>query len=490
MANVKPIIVVAPENWTAIEAVVHNAVVQICAECIGFNWQQPYIPGEQSESRGSGFFVDSDGYIITTAHSVINARLIWVKMPLFGSKPLFADVVGICPDRDIALLKLRPEALKAVTQYVQAIPYLMLGNSDAVNHTDKILVLGYPLGQNNIKSSTGVISGRESGIGRTFFQITAPVNPGNSGGPVFNEQGHVIGITVSMMMNAQNIGYAIPINDVAMVLADLYKTKVVRMGMLGARFNSCDDSQAYFLGNPAPSGLYVNTVFPHSLFAQVGVQAGDMIYEFNGFRLDGSGHTMVPWTIDRVSIHDLVSRLTPGQKVAMVVYRNGTKINLEFVFEVVDPMHIHWLYPSYEKVEYEIFGGMIIMQLADNHINEFVNELPELSEYLKMENRLNPVLIVTHVIPGSYAFQTSSIHPGNIIDEINGKKVSTLPDLRAALPESVKTGFLTIKTTDNAFIVFSMNKILENELQLSKDFNYPISQTIRALIDTMKEKNT
>lgn len=488
MANVKPIIVVAPENWTSIEAIVHHAVVQICAECVGFDWQQPYIAGEQSESRGSGFFIDTDGHIITTAHSVINARLIWIRMPLFGSKPLFADVVGICPDRDIALLRLRPEALQAVTQFVQSIPHLMLGNSDAVNHTDKILVLGYPLGQNNIKSSTGVISGRESGIGKTFFQITAPVNPGNSGGPVFNEQGHVIGITVSMMMNAQNIGYAIPINDAAMVLADLYKTKLVRMGMLGARFNSCDDAQAHFLGNPTPAGLYVNTVFPNSLFAKVGVQAGDMIYEFNGFRIDGGGHTMVPWTIDRVSIHDLVSRLTPGQKVAMVIYRDGKKKDLEFIFEVIDPMHIHWLYPLHELVEYEIFGGMVIMQLADNHINEFVNELPELSEYLKVENRMNPVLLITHVIPGSYAFQTSSIHQGNIIDEINGKKVATLAALRAELPNSLKTGFLTLKTTDNAFIVFSMKKILENEMQLSKDFNYPISQTILALIDSMNKK--
>ena len=252
MANVKPIIVLAQENWSQIEALAHHAVVQVCADCVGFNWEQPYIHGEQSESRGSGFFIDAEGHIITTAHTVENARLLWIKMPLFGSKPLFADVIGICPERDVALLKLRPEALESMGQYGSAIPHLMMGNSDAVNHTDKILVLGYPMGQNNIKSSTGVISGRESGAGRTFFQITAPINPGNSGGPVFNEQGHVIGITVALMMNAQNIGYAIPINDVAMVLADLYKTKLVRTGILGVRFNACDDAQALFLGNPIP----------------------------------------------------------------------------------------------------------------------------------------------------------------------------------------------------------------------------------------------
>ncbi len=487
MANVKPIIVLAQENWTQIEALAHHAVVQVCAECVGFDWEQPYIHGEQSESRGSGFFIDGEGHIITTAHTVENARLIWIKMPSFGAKPLFADVIGICPERDVALLKLRPEVLESMGQYAGALPHLMLGNSDAVNHTDKILVLGYPMGQNNIKSSTGVISGRESGNGRTFFQITAPVNPGNSGGPVFNEQGHVIGITVSMMMYAQNIGYAIPINDVAMVLADLYKTKLVRTGILGVRFNSCDDAQALFLGNPVPAGLYVNTVFKNSLLGKAGIQEGDMLYEFNEFRLDGSGHTIAPWTVDRVSIHDLVARLTQGQKVRLVVYRNGQKHQIEFLFEITPPSPVRWVYPLHETVDYEIFGGMVFMHLADNHINAFVEELPELSEYLKMENRLSPCVLITHVIPGSYAYQIGSTRRGHIIQEVNGKKVATLEELRKELPRSLETGFLTLKMTDNTFSVFSFKKLLQLEERLAQDFKYPISSTLLALIEKMKK---
>jgi S1-C subfamily serine protease len=482
MANVKPIIVLAQENWTQIEALAHHAVVQVCSECIGFNWEQPYIHGDQSENRGSGFFIDAEGYIITTAHTVENARLIWIKMPLFGAKPLFADVVGICPERDVALLKLRPEILESMGEYATKLPHLMMGNSDAVNHTDKILVLGYPMGQNNIKSSTGVISGRESGIGRTFFQITAPVNPGSSGGPVFNEQGHVIGITVSMMINAQNIGYAIPINDIAMVLADLYKIKLVRTGILGVRFNACDDSQALFLGNPVPSGLYINTVFTNSILGKAGVQEGDMLYDFNEFRLDGSGHTIVPWTIDRVSIHDLVARLTPGQKVSLNLYRKGQKKSIEFVFEIAPPSAIRWLYPLHEHIDYEIFGGMIFMHLADNHINEFVDELPELSEYLKMENRWKSCLIITHVIPGSYAYQIGSLRRGQIIKEINGNAVSTLEQLRKELPKSLETGFLTLSTTDNTFVVFSFKNLLKFEKRLVQDFKYPLSPTLSKLI--------
>lgn len=483
MANVKPIIVLAPEQWNQIAAMAHHAVVQVCAELIGYNWEQPYVHGDQAESRASGFFIDGEGHIITTAHSIEDARLIWIKMPSLGSKPLFADVIGICPDRDVALLKLRAESIETIRQYMGAIPHLMLGNSDAVNHTDKILVLGYPLGQNNIKSSTGVISGRESGAGKTFFQITAPVNPGNSGGPIFNEQGQVIGITIAMVALAQNIGYAIPINDVAMVLADLYKTKIVRTGLLGVRFNSCTDAQALFLKNPAPSGLYINTVFKNSLLAKAGVLAGDMLYNFNGFAIDGSGHTRVPWTIDSVSIHDLVSRLTRGQKVAMTLYRTGEKKEIEFIFEITEPTAIRWLYPSHEPVEYEILGGMVIMQLADNHINAFVEHLPELSQYLKIENRLNPVLIITHVIPGSYAYQTGSIYTGQIIKAINAQSITTLDQLRKELPKSMASGFFTINSADNAFVVFSFKRLLEDEQRLVKDFRFPMSPVIKELIE-------
>lgn len=208
----------------------------------------------------------------------------------------------------------------------------MLGNSDAVNHTDKILVLGYPLGQTNIKSSTGVISGRESGMGKTFFQITAPINPGNSGGPLFNTQGAVIGMAIANVAAAQNVGYAVPVNEISMVLDALYKQKIVHTGNLGLRFNGSDDAQALFLGNPVPGGLYINTVFENSLAHQAGIKAGDMLYMFNGFAIDGHGSTVVQWTSDRVSIHDLVARLVQDQRVPIVLYRSGKRIDLEMVF--------------------------------------------------------------------------------------------------------------------------------------------------------------
>ena len=486
MAKLKPIFVMAQHEWNKIEAGVQNAVVQVCTESREFNWREPYAPGPQSESRASGFFIDDEGHLLTVTHGVENARLVWIQMPCFGAKLLFADVVGICPDRDVALLKLRKDSIAFIRQQLGAIPHLMLGSSDEVSHTDKILVLGYPLGQAHIKSSTGVISGRESGMGKTFFQITAPVNPGNSGGPIFNTSGQVIGMAVAMVAMAQNVGFAVPINEIAMVLDILHKKKIVYAGSLGLRFNASDNAQALFLGNPVPGGLYINTVFENSICAKAGILAGDMLYMFNGYRIDGHGSTMAPWTTDRVSIHDLVARLTQDQRVPMVLFRKGVQIEIEIVFSFEPSYAVYGRYPAYESIDYETIGGMVIMQLADNHIREFFNEAPELCEYLKIESKIEPKLIISHVIPGSYAYQNGSIHRGQVISHINDQPVHDLPQLRKSAIQSLKNGFFTIKTTDNMFVVLSFDYLLSDEQRLARDFNYTMSPFIQSLLEAIE----
>lgn len=486
MAKENPIFILSQDDWTQLEARVQDSVVQVCADSVPFNWQQPYSAGTSNESRGSGFFIDEHGYLLTAAHVVNSARIVWIKMIGIG-KPLFAEIVGFCPDRDVALLKLRADSIEFLKSINRKIPYLMLGNSDAIVHTDKILVLGYPLGQNSVKSSTGVISGRESGAGRSFFQITAPVNPGSSGGPIFDARGGVVGMTIAMISMAQNIGYAVPINDIAVVLADLYKNKIVRTGLIGARFNTCDDVQALYLKNPVPTGLYINTVIKDSPFDKAGVKAGDMLYVFNGFRVDGSGHAHVPWTRDRTSVHDLVSRLTDGQIVPIVIFRNGKQLDINFTFKIMPPLPIRWMYPLLESVEYEMIGGMVLMQLSENHINEFVQELPQLSQYLKQENKREPVVIVSHLIPGSMVYLNGSIRIGHIITEINGKKINVLSDLAGLLRESMQDGFFTVKTNDDVFVVFAIAQLLNDEQRLAKDFNYRLTPTIKELIKIMQQ---
>jgi len=470
------------DDWSQLQKTVHNSVVQLFAQVAEFNWLEPYKVRREYERRGSGFFINDEGYLITNAHIVNEAKTMWIQIPGFGRKPLFADVVGFCPDRDLALLRVKEKDRTFIQSQIGTIPCLSLGDSDTVERTSKVLVLGYPLGQHRMKVATGVISGRESVAGRIFLQITAPVNPGNSGGPLLDNNGNVIGVAIAASSRAQNVGYAIPINELKLVLDDLYTIPFVRRTYLGARFNYSSDEQASFLGNPLPAGFYVNKVFRNSLFEDVGVQAGDMIYEFNGYHLDAYGDAKGPWSHDRVSIFDLVSRLKIGDEISLVIYRNGKRQEVRFTFTLINPYPIRRIYPEYEKAEYELFGGMVIMQLEENHLPSLIKLMPYLVKYNKIENKVDPILVISHIMPGSYAHQLRNLMPGFTISEINGTTVKTLAQLRDALSTSVQTGFVTLKTTDDVFVVFSLKKILEQESQLAKDFVYHISPTIQALM--------
>ncbi len=482
MANPQMLLHDSGDGWLPLQDAVQNSVVQVIAQVAKFNWLEPFKVYEVGENRGSGFFIDKEGHIITNAHVIDEATKVWVHLPSLGRRSIFVDIISICPDRDLALLRVQKDELEFLRDSMREIQPLTFGDSDLIQRTERVLVLGYPLGQQRLKSSTGVISGRESGDGRSLIQITAPVNPGNSGGPLLNARGEVIGIAISMVFLAQNIGYAIPINELKIVLDDLYGKKFVRRESLGARFNFATDEMAELLGNPLPAGFYVNKVFKRSLMERAGVQEGDMIYEFNGYRLDGFGDTTAPWSYEKIAVHDLVARLKIGDPVHLVIYRKGSRIDIHFSFEESAPYPVRYMYPGYEKVEYEVIGGMVVMQLADNHLLPLLAMVPYLIRYARTENKLDPVLVITHIIPGSVAQQIRNLVPGFILQEVNGKKVGTIEQFRDAVISGAHSPYLTIKTNDCVFSVLPLAQALADEAQLSKDFAYPISPLVQELI--------
>lgn len=486
MENPQMLLQDSGDGWLQLQDAAENSVVQVIAQIAKYNWLEPYKVQEQGENRGTGFFIDKEGYIITNAHVVDEATKVWVHLPSLGRRSIFVDIVSLCPDRDLALLRVQKEELEFLRSAIGEIRPLPFGDSDLIQRTERVLVLGYPLGQHRMKSSTGVISGRESGEGRSLIQITAPINPGNSGGPLLNARGEIIGIAISMVFLAQNIGYAIPINELKIVLDDLYATRFVRRESLGARFNFATDDAARLLGNPLPVGFYVNKIFKNSLMERAGVVEGDMIYEFNGFRLDGYGDTTAPWSYEKIAVNDLVARLKIGDPVHLVIYRTGKRLDLHFNFDQSPPYPVRYMYPGYEAVEYEIIGGMVVMQLADNHLFPLLTSVPYLISYARTENKVDPVLVVTHIIPGSLAQQIHNLVPGFILKEVNGKAVGTMEQFRSAVRESVKSQFLTLKTADCIFSVLPFAQVLKDEHQLSKDFAYPISPFVQELLNNVE----
>src|SRR5579872_429286 len=255
-----PTIVTKSGLWRPIQDRVKDTVVQVFSQVAEFDFLEPYKTPNQYSGYGSAFFINDRGDLLTNAHVVNQAKAIWIQIPSLGKRIVDVEIIGISPERDLALLRLRPEGLALIKQELGSVPYLTLGDSDQVRRSDDVLALGYPLGQQSLKSTSGVISGREG----NYIQMSAAINPGNSGGPLLDAHGQVVGINSANVPDAQNVGYIIPINDVKKVLPDLYKIKLLRKPFLGVLFNSATETLTELLGNPLPGGCYVVEVVNNS----------------------------------------------------------------------------------------------------------------------------------------------------------------------------------------------------------------------------------
>lgn len=485
--------VVTKSLWRPIQEKVRDTVVQIFSQVAEFDWLQPYRTPVQYTGRGSGFFINEQGEIVTNAHVVDQALAVWIQIPSLGKKLIEAKIVGICPDRDIALLKVSEEDLKYIQQTLGRIPFLPLGDSDKAFRSDEVLVLGYPLGQESLKSTSGLVSGRE----QNRIQTNAAINGGNSGGPLLNSAGEVIGINSSKIVDTQveGVGYAIPINDLKLILPDLRKVKLLRKPFLGILSVNATEHLTSYLGNPEPGGCYVVDIVKDSPLAKAGVLPGDMIYKINGHQLDIYGEMAVPWSEDKVSIIDYISRLEIGQDVKCVIYRKGERRECTITFAHSEVLPIRNKFPGYEDIDFEVFGGMVVMELTINHLKLLISHAPGLARYTELKNQAEPVLIITHIFPNSHLYRSRTLAPGITLKEINGQPIKTLADFRASLAKGLDNNYFTIKAvdnltraSDNLLVVLPFDKILQQEAQLARDFRYPISAAVKKLFETAAQQ--
>lgn len=480
-------IVSKSEIWRPIQDRVKDTVVQVFSQIAETDLLQPYKTPGQYSAYGSAFFINEEGDLITNAHVINQAKAVWIQIPSLGKRIIDVEVVGLSPDRDLALLRVTPESLAVIRKELGRVPYLELGDSDLLRRSDEVLALGYPLGQQSLKSTSGVISGRE----HQLIQMSAAINPGNSGGPLVNVHGEVVGVNAAGIVEAQNIGYIIPINDLKIVLPDLYKIKLLRKPFLGVFFNNANESLTEFLGNPQPGGCYVVEVVKDSPLYKAGVQRGDMIYQINGHRLDVYGEMSVPWSEDKISIIDYVARLSVGEDLNLAVYRNGARKSMNVKFSKTKRPAVRKIYPGYEDLDYEVIGGMVMVQLTLNHVHMLAKNVPGLAKYMEMKNQEKPAVIVTHIFPNSQLYRSRALPIGSTVLELNGIPVETIDDVRSALKRGSGNKFLTIRAADNVsrasdniFVALPFEKVIEQEPALARDYRYALSDTVQELVRT------
>lgn len=269
------------------------------------------------QGSGSGVIISSDGYIVTNNHVVAGADKVQVTFNDRNTE--IAEVVGTDPSTDLAVLKIKASNLK----------YMELGNSDDVKLGQWVLAVGYPLNL-DATVTAGIVSakGRALGINmrqsssavESYIQTDAAVNPGNSGGPLVNTQGRLIGINAAIASptgSYAGYSYSIPSNIVEKVANDIIKHGSVQRGYLGVSLADLDDEQAEKLGLDKDEfrkskGVYVREVMKGSGADAAGIKSGDYITAINGTEVKNVPQLM-----------GLVARFHPGDKITVDYMRNG-----------------------------------------------------------------------------------------------------------------------------------------------------------------------
>ncbi|MBU4269343.1 trypsin-like peptidase domain-containing protein [Candidatus Dependentiae bacterium] len=469
-------------SWVDVQKRSKNAVVQIFTYKDIFNWVVPCQMPEQVSSAGSGFFIDDQGYIATNYHVINEAVVIKIQIPEFGQKRFSVDIVGACPYMDLALLKLSKDDFNFIKDHSGKISFLTFGDSDKISSAQSVMALGFPFGEMHIKSTNGLISSK---VSNGLIQISAPINPGNSGGPTLDVNGNVVGINKSGKDDAQNTNFMIPSNIAKKILERLRSNKFLRnpfgVGIFNNFWKTTLDTLTY-LNNSNITGIIVSKVFENSILKSLGIEQYDIFSEINGYKLDNYADLNIDNMEDYTNILAYLCTFLVGDEIDLVFYRNGQKLEKKIKLDDKYLPAVREIYPEYEKdfTDYEIIGGLIVMQLTLNHVDLLKEYDSDLKKYYYDENQQKPVLVVTHILSNSQA-NLAMMRPGMIIDEINNIKVHNLIEFRDAIKQSNKNDYLTIKTDQNIFIALSMKKILQDEPILASRYFYKVSDLVKAI---------
>ena len=378
----------------------------------------------QSSALGSGFIIDEDGIVITNNHVISDAKDIIVRVN--GDKEYEAKVVGADPLSDIAVLQLETkEKFKPVK----------FGDSDKARIGDWVIAIGNPFGLGGTVTS-GIISARNRSIGLSryedYIQTDASINSGNSGGPLFDMNGDVIGINTAILgrNGSIGIGFSIPSNSAKIVIDQLIEFGETKRGWLGVRIQDVTKEIAEVEKLDEPRGALVASVADGSPSDKAGVKAGDIILEFNGERIQ-----------EMKQLPLIVARTEVGKKVKVKIWRNKKEITKVITLgrlETSEDFKVSDKSKSQEIIEIEN------LKISVRQINK---------EDIKNRNLPNQTtgLVVTKIQNDSPLF--NSIETNSIILEAQKKKIRTANDLKQitnqVLNSNEKTILLVIFNSQN-----------------------------------------
>ncbi len=365
----------------------------------GMPRNMPRLP--RGKAVGSGFFISSDGYIVTNNHVVRNAARVRIKTN--DGKTWEAKVIGTDPKTDLALLKVDAPGVK--------FPFVEFAEKEP-RVGDWVVAVGNPFGFGGTVT-TGIISarGRQIGAGPydDFLQIDAPINKGNSGGPAFNLQGKVVGVNTAIFSpsgGSVGIGFAIPASVAREIIMDLKTKGYVTRGWLGVQIQEVTKDIAESLGLDEPRGAIVVKLTKNSPAGKAGVRTGDTILEVNGKRVK-----------DPRDLARKIAHVRPGDEARLLILRDGEKKTIRVRIGKM---------PSEEKIA-RAFGK-----------GGEAGPASVLGLSLKPADDGQGVA-VTAVDPDSQAAR-KGVRPGDVITEVAGVEVNSPAEVKAAIAKAEKEG--------------------------------------------------
>ncbi len=378
----------------------------------------------QTSALGSGFIIDENGIVITNNHVIQGAEDVFVRVN--GEKNIKAKVIGADPGMDLAVLQIESD---------QKFTPVKFGDSDTARIGDWVIAIGNPFGLGGTVTA-GIISARNRSIGLSryedYIQTDASINQGNSGGPLFNMDGDVVGINTAILGQSGSIGigFAIPSNSAQKVINQLIEFGETKRGWLGVRIQTVTKDIADVEKLDEPRGALVASVAENSPSDKGGIKAGDIILEFDGKKIN-----------EMSELPRIVAETEVGKKVKLKVWRNKREIIKEIILgrlETSEDFKSQGLVTEKPK-EDTIDGLKIKVRLLDkNDIKE--RNLP----------KNTTGLVITEIDKDS---PVNYLQVNNIIVEAQKKKINTIGDLdnivKLALKGNDKSLLIAIYNNNN-----------------------------------------
>ena len=390
----------------------------------------------RSSALGSGFVVSSDGYIVTNNHVIDKADEIVIEF--FDGKELVAKLVGRDPKTDIAVLKVEAS---------EPLPFVGFGDSDIARVGDWVMAIGNPLGQ-GFSVSAGIISARNrtlrSGPYDDFIQTDAAINRGNSGGPLFNMSGEVIGVNTAIISpngGSIGLGFSMSSRVVGRVVKQLKEYGETRRGWLGVQIQDIDSDMAEALGLDKVSGALVSGV-PEGPGADAGIQSGDVIISFDGVEVE-----------DTRGLVTAVGNADVGKVVRVIIFRDGKTKTIKVTLGRREAAEKEKLVPvtkAPEKIkETEKFGMKLLTINSESRIK------------LNLPEDLEGVAVLD-VSDTSDAFE-KGIRAGDVIVEAGRTKIADVNDISKIFEDAIEAGrksilLLVLRGDNSRFVGLSLSE--------------------------------